>query len=357
MKLKLIILILFPLLGWSVEESFSIDVPLDCDIHKDCPIQNYVDVHRDSHPDDPKDYTCGSLTYHDHKGIDFRVKTYKEMREKKVRVIASADGIVKAIRNDVKEFLPLDSPLIKGKECGNGVLIDHGNGWETQYCHMKEGSIVVKQGQKIAQGGVLGIIGMSGKTEFPHVHLSIRKDGKVVDPFIGVVDKTTKCGSKLKVLWSDSARTMVLPYVRTGLLGASFTNDFPTQEQIMEGNHVHDTLNSSIKKLVFWVYLYGVRKGDEEEITLIDPTNKVVFKKRMQSVKGNKATWLSFIGKKAQVIPSKETAESNAKAKIMLEQINSLFGSEAKAQERGFLIEGAYKGNYKLIRKDADGKD
>ena len=50
----------------------------------------------------------------------------------------------------------------------------------------------VKTDEVVEAGTVLGQIGLSGRTQFPHVHLSVRKDGKVVDPFDP--DGSVTCG-------------------------------------------------------------------------------------------------------------------------------------------------------------------
>ncbi len=54
------------------------------------------------------------------------------------------------------------------------MLIDHDGGWQTQYCHMKKGSIRVREGDAGAVGTPLGEVGLSGMTEFPHVHFTVR---------------------------------------------------------------------------------------------------------------------------------------------------------------------------------------
>ena len=59
------------------------------------------------------------------------------------------------------------------------MLIDHGGGWRTQYCHMRQGSVRVRKGDRVRDRQRLGTIGLSGKTEFPHLHLSVRFRGKV----------------------------------------------------------------------------------------------------------------------------------------------------------------------------------
>ncbi len=68
-------------------------------------------------------------------------------------------------------------------DCGNGLVIDHGDGWQTQYCQRKQGSVRGNNGQTVAAGDVLGQVGLSGRTLFPHLHISARKDGETVGPF------------------------------------------------------------------------------------------------------------------------------------------------------------------------------
>ena len=72
---------------------------------------------------------------------------------------------------------------VHDRECGNGLVIAHADGFETQYCHMAEGSLVVKAGDTVAAGQKLGHVGLSGDTEFPHLHITVRHDGKMIDPF------------------------------------------------------------------------------------------------------------------------------------------------------------------------------
>lgn len=57
---------------------------------------------------------------------------------------------------------------------GNYVEIDHGNGYYTLYGHMKAGSIVVEKGQKVAKGEKIGIVGSTGKSTGPHLHIELR---------------------------------------------------------------------------------------------------------------------------------------------------------------------------------------
>lgn len=63
---------------------------------------------------------------------------------------------------------------------GNSVFIDHGQGLETVYCHMEK--IIVKTGQNVTRGQVLGLAGMTGRATGPHVHWSVFLNDTAVDP-------------------------------------------------------------------------------------------------------------------------------------------------------------------------------
>ena len=57
---------------------------------------------------------------------------------------------------------------------GNYVVIDHGNGEFSVYCHMKEGSLRVKPGDKVKKGQVIGQVGNTGNSGAPHLHFQIQ---------------------------------------------------------------------------------------------------------------------------------------------------------------------------------------
>jgi len=64
--------------------------------------------------------------------------------------------------------------------CGLGVAIVHGNGYETEYCHL--GSVMVEQGATVGTGSVIGRVGNTGRTTGAHLHFTVRVDGQAVDP-------------------------------------------------------------------------------------------------------------------------------------------------------------------------------
>ena len=63
---------------------------------------------------------------------------------------------------------------------GNYVIIDHGNGYQTLYAHMSK--TLVAKGQWVSQGTRIGLVGSTGYSTGPHLHFTVYKNGKLVDP-------------------------------------------------------------------------------------------------------------------------------------------------------------------------------
>ncbi len=64
---------------------------------------------------------------------------------------------------------------------GSAVIIDHGLGVFTFYCHFSK--IEVKRGDVVRKGDVIGRVGATGRVTGPHLHWSVRAGGKNIDPF------------------------------------------------------------------------------------------------------------------------------------------------------------------------------
>ena len=63
---------------------------------------------------------------------------------------------------------------------GNYVIIDHGNGYQTLYAHMSK--IIASKGQWVSQGTRIGLVGSTGYSTGPHLHFTVYKNGKMVNP-------------------------------------------------------------------------------------------------------------------------------------------------------------------------------
>lgn len=69
---------------------------------------------------------------------------------------------------------------------GNQVEIDHGYGFKTKYAHMQ--TFVVKRGENIKRGQLIGYVGSSGGSTAPHVHYEIIKNGKKINPIQYIIN-------------------------------------------------------------------------------------------------------------------------------------------------------------------------
>ena len=63
---------------------------------------------------------------------------------------------------------------------GNYIIIDHGNGYQTLYGHMSKS--IASTGEYVNQGQKIGLVGSTGYSTGPHLHWTVYKNGKVVDP-------------------------------------------------------------------------------------------------------------------------------------------------------------------------------
>lgn len=241
-----------------------LEMPVDCEVGDTCYIQNYVDHNSNG---GYLDFTCGPLSYDGHKGTDFALPTLQAM-DVGVDVLASAPGVVKGLRDGMKDQILTkeNAAEIDGRDCGNGVVIDHGQGWETQYCHLKQGSVQVAQGQTVTAGHVLGQIGLSGRTQFPHLHISVRQGGRVVDPFFPGRNEADRCGEPRDTMWADP-----LEYEAGGLIRAGFETGIPDYADVKSGAAGDTEISANAPALVVFAFGYGARPDDRLDITITGP--------------------------------------------------------------------------------------
>ncbi len=104
-----------------------------------------------------------------HRGVDFCGKTGDPVK-------ATADGKV----------------IYAGRKTGYGkvVLIEHGNGYTSNYAHLH--NYHVKKGDFVTRGQTIGLVGNTGRSTGPHLHYEINFQGKSVNPskFMKVANRT-----------------------------------------------------------------------------------------------------------------------------------------------------------------------
>ncbi len=287
--LMLVAAALFSSVSIALAEDFTLRQPIACELGKDCFIQQFVD-----HDTGPKarDFTCGALSYDGHKGTDFGLPSFSAMRSG-VDVLAAASGRVVAFRDGMPDTGADNTPpdQLKNRECGNGVVIRHPGGYETQYCHLKSGSIIVKKGQTIQTGDILGEVGFSGRTQFPHVHLSVRRHGQVIDPF--AIEHLDECGGVSTGIWAEPPQ-----YAAGGFLSAGFADSVPDYQVIKDGSAARSELPNTAPALVLWGYAFGGQGGDEVTFSITGPNGP--FANSSHSLDRNKAQFFRATGKKTR---------------------------------------------------------
>lgn len=95
-----------------------------------------------------------------HTGMDLLAATGTQ-------ILAAADGTVTQAQK-------------RGKEEGHTIEIKHKNGYVTKYKHL--GDILVRKGQKVKQGAVIGRVGVTGMSFAPHLHYEVWLNDEMMDP-------------------------------------------------------------------------------------------------------------------------------------------------------------------------------
>lgn len=268
-------------------------LPVDCTLGQDCQFQQFTDL-------DPgagvRDFACQGASYDGHKGTDVRVSPAAYLAG--ARVLAPAAGVVIARRDGMVDRLAAsaeDRAALAGKECGNGVVIDHGDGWESQLCHLARGSVSVRRGQTVDVGEVVGRIGLSGNTQFRHLHLSLRRHGRVVDPFVPQGSDT--CLSEVQSgLWDDPAIAETAAQA-TRMLDAGPATTVPELHAVLAGDFLSDTPRNDAPLLV-WGIGINLQKGDALRVIIDGPSGSIV-QSPVEPVVKRKAQALRYGGRRA----------------------------------------------------------
>ncbi|MBV1901000.1 MAG: M23 family metallopeptidase [Kordiimonadaceae bacterium] len=273
-----------PAIAGSVRLSF----PLACTLGKSCWIARYSDRAEGT---EKADYSCQHRTQDNHRGTDFAIADLGQMHTG-VSVLAAASGTVKGVRSNEPDISikARGKDAIEGKECGNGLLIEHTDGWTTQYCHLKQNSPTVKPGDSVKAGQIIGAVGLSGQTEYPHMHFAVRKNGTRMDPFDGQ-PLTSACNAeKPTPLWAEP-----IAYSPFALVSVTLSTAPPTAKTRWDAPA--KTLSHKAPALVVTGRVFGSQKGDEWQLIIRKPDGSV-FSRREVTIKNDRQFWLQYNGRK-----------------------------------------------------------
>ena len=275
------------------EEVISLALPVRCQPGLTCFFQNYVD-HDAS--DKARDYRCGGRSYDGHDGTDIRIRNL-EIQKQGIEVLAAAPGRVIGTRNDMDDVSvnTVGKAAIAGKECGNGAVIEHESGWRTQYCHMAKGSVRVKVGDQLTTGQPIGLVGLSGDTEFFHLHFTVRHRGKVVDPFAYGATESS-CGGG-RSIWAASLGEQ-MQYRPREIIDYGFAAIAPTMELVESGEIGKHAVSSGSDALVAYVRAIGLQAGDQQFLAVQGPDGASLAGNSVPALDRDKAQFLILTGKK-----------------------------------------------------------
>lgn len=252
-----------------------LSLPVACEPGVTCFVQNHVDL--DPGPG-TRDFACEAATYDGHKGVDIRLLSAAAAAARGVAVQAAAPGKVKGVRDGMPDQFAREAggARFAGRECGNGVVVDHGGGWETQYCHMRRGSVTVRTGQDVARGDRLGDVGYSGFADFAHLHFEVRQDGAFVDPFsrLGSGSACLRDSAVGNGLWDDAAAA-AFPYRRGEFIETGFASAIPNTLALEHGAGRLTAPGPEADGLVFYARVMNARAGDRVRVRVTGPAGFV----------------------------------------------------------------------------------
>lgn len=241
-------------------------------------ITNYVDQNA-AFPNKLLDYNCGSRTYdlssgYNHQGTDIAIWPFpwQKMAQNAVEVIAGAAGTIIG-KSDGNP----DQNCSLCTSCDwNAIYIRHSNGSVAWYGHLKTGKLTTKGlGETVEQGEYLGVVGSSGSSTSPHLHLELYTNStytQLVDPFAGTCNSLNGNTS----WWANQQ-----PYYNSSLLKSMTHRSAPNMPGCVGGEVVSERVNFANGSTVYYgSYFRDQQVGQTVTRTVYRPDNTVLFTKQ-----------------------------------------------------------------------------
>lgn len=173
-------------------------VPLDWPLERALGDHVMIVNHTDLDPTTgQRDFMGGTWDYDGHSGTDIQLENFR-MMDRGVRVLAAAAGTVVYMDDSSPYDRHCDFDWPDG---GNWVWLQAADGSYHEYYHLRRSSMVVKLGESVQRGQLIGLVGSSGYTTGPHLHFETGDDSgpggvyRFRDPFHGTAQS-------LPTLWA-----------------------------------------------------------------------------------------------------------------------------------------------------------
>lgn len=228
-------------------------------------LSNYVD-HNAAFPGQISDYDCGTRSYdtntgYNHKGFDIISWPFwwKQMDLNQAINVAAADGQIIS-KNDGS----FDRNCDFNTDTPNYIGLQHDDGSQSWYLHMKDGGLTSKGvGESVNAGEFLGVIGSSGSSTIPHLHFEVFDSaGDLIDPSIG------SCNTLNSDTWWIEQKPYWEPRINAALTH-SYYPDFQTCPNT-EITNESDQFDPSAQ-VFYAIYLKDQRVGTQVNLKAIRP--------------------------------------------------------------------------------------
>ena len=210
-------------------------------------VSGYVD-HNPAFPGQVQDFMCGARSYdtsggYNHAGTDYFLWPFawNKMAAGDITIVAAAPGVIV----NKSEGNPDQSCSFNSNKW-NAVYVRHADGSIAWYGHMKQGSVTTKAiGDTVQTGEYLGLVGSSGNSTGPHLHLELYDASyHLIDPYAGACNPSTASSWwKVQRPYNDSAVIKLM----TGTAPVSFNScpspDVPNEATYFQaGDSVYFTV-------------------------------------------------------------------------------------------------------------------
>lgn len=241
--------------------------PLICAAGQSCFIIAYPDMGQG------RDYTCGPATTIGDPFLRIGLPDVATITQGIFVVAADAGRVIDASDGVPDLVISSKKQLAKGtSNCGNGIVIDHGAGLTTAYCHLKRNSVKVAKGDIVEKGQVIGLAGQSGVALWPQLGFSIQKKGYTIDPITGG-SPAEGCGFKARDVLAlpDAFKT----YQPAAIVTLGFADTPQQAGPVAIGKALRlAQIHPSSPSITFWGMVLGLKTGDKIETRLRDPQGR-----------------------------------------------------------------------------------